>query len=140
MRVRDVLETCLYARDLGAAEAFYGGVLGLERIAAVEGRHVFFRCGGRVLLVFDPDRTRAPGGELPPHGTEGAGHVCFAVRSDELSAWREHLRRRGVGVEAEVTWPRGGASLYFRDPAGNSLELTTPRIWGIDAEPPSSLV
>jgi catechol 2,3-dioxygenase-like lactoylglutathione lyase family enzyme len=27
--------------------------------------------------------------------------------------------------------PRGGRSFYFRDPAGNSLELATPRIWGL---------
>jgi catechol 2,3-dioxygenase-like lactoylglutathione lyase family enzyme len=92
-----------------------------------------------VFLVFNPDRTAAPGGELPAHGTEGATHVCFAIRDDELGAWRDHLTRHGVAVEAEVDWPRGGRSLYFRDPAGNSIELTTPRIWGIDAEPPSSL-
>jgi catechol 2,3-dioxygenase-like lactoylglutathione lyase family enzyme len=138
MRAREVLETCLYARDLAAAEAFYGDVLGLERIMAVPCRHVFFRCGERVFLVFNPDRTRAPGGELPAHGSEGPGHVCFAARDDELPAWREHLGRHGVRVEAEVAWPRGGRSLYFRDPAGNSIELGTPRIWGIDREPPPS--
>jgi catechol 2,3-dioxygenase-like lactoylglutathione lyase family enzyme len=138
MRVREVLETCLYTRDLHAAEAFYRGVLGLERMVAVQGRHVFFRCGGRVFLVFNPDRTSAPGGELPPHGTAGATHVCFAVRDDEIPAWREHLRSHGIAVEAEVEWPRGGRSLYLRDPAGNSVELGTPRIWGIGDEPPSS--
>ena len=34
-------------------------------------------------------------------------------------------------IEQEVDWPRGGRSFYFRDPAGNSLELATPRIWGL---------
>lgn len=129
-RVREVLEACLYARDLAAAEAFYGGVLGLERIAGVEGRHVFFRCGARVVLVFHPDVTRAST-EVPPHGAEGAGHLAFAAHDDELPAWRAHLARHGVEVEAEVEWPCGGRSLYFRDPAGNSLELASPRIWGI---------
>lgn len=130
MRVREVLEVALYARDLDAAEAFYGEVLGLERIAAVPGRHVFFRCGARVVLVFHPDATRAST-ELPPHGAEGAGHVAFAARDDELPGWRAQLARHGVAVEAEVEWPRGGRSLYFRDPAGNSLELASPRIWGL---------
>jgi catechol 2,3-dioxygenase-like lactoylglutathione lyase family enzyme len=130
MRAREVLETALYARDLDAAEAFYGGVLGLERIVRVEGRHVFFRCGGRVVLVFHPDAARA-NTEIPPHGAEGPGHLAFAARDDELPAWRAHLARHGVEVEAEWEWPRGGRSLYFRDPAGNSLELASPRIWGL---------
>lgn len=130
IRAREVLEIAVYARDLAAAEAFYGGVLGLERITAAEGRHVFFRCGARVVLVFHPDVTRAST-EVPPHGAEGAGHLAFAARDDELPAWRAQLARHGVEVEAEVEWPRGGRSLYFRDPAGNSLELASPRIWGI---------
>lgn len=133
-RARAVLETCLYARDLGAAERFYTGVMGLERMSAVAGRHVFFRCGARVFLVFHPDETRKPGGELPPHGPDGAVHVCFAARESEIPAWRAHLRRHGVEVEAEHAWPRGGTSLYFRDPAGNCLEVASPRIWGIAEE------
>jgi predicted enzyme related to lactoylglutathione lyase len=39
-----------------------------------------------------------------------------------------------VAIEKIVDWPGGGRSLYFRDPAGNSLELATPRIWGIGEE------
>ena len=131
MRAREILETCLYAGDLDAAEAFYAGVLGLERIARVEGRHVFFRCGARVFLVFNPERTRE-GGEVPGHGAVGPGHVAFAVAADELDAWREHLRSRGVEVESDHAWPGGGRSLYLRDPAGNSVELGTPAIWGVD--------
>ena len=130
MRVREVLESALYAADLEAAERFYTEVLGLEVIARVAGRHVFFRCGARVVLVFDPARTRE-GGEVPGHGAEGPGHLAFAIAEDELDAWRGHLRARGVEIESDYAWPRGGRSLYFRDPAGNSLELGTPRIWGI---------
>jgi len=131
MRAREILETCLYARDLAAAEDFYSRVLGLERFARVEGRHVFFRCGARVFLVFNPEQTAA-GGEVPAHGASGAGHVCFAAAEAELDGWRPHLAALGVEVEAEVAWPRGGRSLYFRDPAGNSVEIGTPRIWGLD--------
>jgi catechol 2,3-dioxygenase-like lactoylglutathione lyase family enzyme len=35
-----------------------------------------------------------------------------------------------VEVEHEHAWPSGGRSLYFRDPAGNSLELITRGSWG----------
>lgn len=131
MRAREILETCVYARDLAAAEEFYTRVLGLERFARVEGRHVFFRCGARVFLVFNPEQTAA-GGDVPGHGAAGPGHVCFAAAEAELDRWRAHLAAQGVAVEAEVEWPRGGRSLYFRDPAGNSLEIGTPRLWGLD--------
>ena len=36
-----------------------------------------------------------------------------------------------VEIEHEEAWPRGGHSLYFRDPAGNSVELITPGVWGL---------
>jgi catechol 2,3-dioxygenase-like lactoylglutathione lyase family enzyme len=130
MRAREILETCLYADDLDAAEDFYARVLGLERIARVEGRHVFFRCGGRVFLVFNPTETAA-GGVIPGHGATGPGHACFAASDDELEGWRKHLRASGVEIEQEKEWPGGGRSLYFRDPAGNSVEIGTPAIWRI---------
>lgn len=133
MRARQILETCLYADDLDAAERFYSEVIGLERIARVEGRHVFFRCGSRVFLVFDPRRT-ADGGMVPGHGATGPGHACFAVAEDEVDGWRAHLRARGVAIEHEQEWPGGGRSIYLRDPAGNSIELGTPSIWRLTEE------
>lgn len=127
----DILETCLYADDVAAAADFYASVLGLPVTGRSEGRHVFLRCGARMLLLFDPSATERPGGDVPPHGARGPGHVAFAVHEGEIPRWRERLRELGVEIEREVSWPRGGASLYLRDPAGNSVELTTPGIWGI---------
>ena len=133
MRAREILEAVVYAADLEAAEAFYTDVLGLEPVGRVEGRHVFFRCGGRVFLVFDPAATI--GGErIPGHGASGPGHVCFAVTAGELEGWRAHLGAKGVEIEQEVEWPGGGQSIYFRDPAGNSEELGTPKIWALEDE------
>ena len=129
-----VLESAVYVDDLDAAEAFYGGRLGLERIGRVEGRHVFFRCGAGVVLVFNPAATEVvdPKATLavPPHGARGPGHLCFAAEPDGIDAWRGRLKDRGIAIESEVAWPWGGRSLYFRDPAGNSLEIAEARIWG----------
>lgn len=135
MKLNGVLETCLYAEDLKAAESFYGGVLGLELIAGEDGRHVFFRCGPGVLLIFNPrvtesDQTSVGGAKIPLHGARGSGHAAFAVSEEDLPAWKKRLLDSGVEIESEVSWPRGGSSFYFRDPAGNSLEVATPRIWG----------
>ncbi len=132
MQVNEILETCIYVNDLRAAESFYRDVLGLEQIGQQEGRHVFFRCGRQMFLVFDPAASSSTAGELPPHGAVGSVHVAFAVPADSLTAWRVQLESNGVEIEKTVEWPSGGRSLYFRDPAGNSLELATPGIWGID--------
>jgi catechol 2,3-dioxygenase-like lactoylglutathione lyase family enzyme len=131
-----ILESALYCDDLDLAEAFYGEVLGLERIAKAEGRHVFFRCGAGVLLLFDPEATKAPPAPdarlpVPPHGTRGEGHLCFRAEADEIERWKARLEAAGVAIEAEFEWPQGGRSIYFRDPAGNSIEFAEPRIWGL---------
>lgn len=131
-----ILESALYVTDLDASETFYGEVIGLERIAKVDGRHVFFRCGQGVLLLFDAEATKhAPPPDarlpVPPHGTVGQGHLCFAATASEIAAWKAELARRGVEVEADFEWPAGGRSIYLRDPSGNSIEFAEPRIWGL---------
>ena len=135
MTPEGVLETVLYAKDLAAAESFYRDVLGMEPFAKAAGRHLFYRCGNQVLLLFNPDATKVPpaAGALPvpPHGADGEGHVCFRASADELDAWRKALVAKGVAVEADFEWPGGGRSIYFRDPAGNCLEFAEPRIWGL---------
>lgn len=132
--VEAVVETAVYAADLDAAEAFYAGVLGLPVIGREPGRHVFFRAGAAgVLLVFDPATTAHRGGAFPPHGATGPGHFALGVQPETLADWRRHLTASGIEVEKEYTWPRGGHSLYFRDPAGNSVELVTPGVWGTPA-------
>ena len=132
MQLQHVLETCLYVDDLTAAEQFYTQVLGLAFVSRQEGRHVFLRCGQRMLLLFNPHESGKADSGFPPHGAIGPGHVAFAVRESDLAQWRERLETTGVTIEKTIDWPGGGRSLYFRDPAGNSLELATPRIWNID--------
>ena len=134
-----VLEAALYAGDLDAAEAFYGRVLGLERIARAGNRHVFFRAGGTILLVFNPDETERPGTNpalpVPPHGARGPGHLCFAATADALDRIARHLAASGVAIEADFRWPNGARSVYVRDPAGNSVEFAEPRLWAPRAGP-----
>lgn len=131
-----VLEAALYAEDLDAAEAFYGGVLGLEKLLRAGDRHVFFRAGSTVVLIFNPNETvkpPAPGSlPVPPHGARGPGHLCFSASAAEIGAWRERLMAAGVEIESDFEWPNGARSIYFRDPAGNSLEMAEPRLWFAD--------
>lgn len=130
-----ILESALYVTDLDAAERFYGETLGLTVIAKAEDRHVFFRCGDGVLLLFNAETTRNPPPRearlpVPPHGTTGEGHLCFSATAEEIDRWKACLEDKGIAVEADFEWPKGGRSIYFRDPSGNSIEFAEPRIWG----------
>ncbi len=136
MQPTAILESALYVDDLDAAERFYTGVLGLEVISKVDERHVFLRCGQGVLLLFNPERTVEPPAPdarfpVPPHSAKGEGHLCFRASETEIDAWKSRLTGQGIAIESEFTWPTGGRSIYFRDPAGNSLEFANPIIWDL---------
>jgi len=128
-----IVETALYVDDLPRAQAFYVGILG-ARVLLESGRLVALDLHGEsVLLLFQRGATltplETPGGTVPPHGATGVQHLAFAIDSSDVEAWASHLERSGVAVESRVKWPRGGESLYVRDPEGHSVELITPGLW-----------
>jgi catechol-2,3-dioxygenase len=126
----NIHETVLYATDLAAAMSFYQDVLGLSQIGEMSGRGLVFRVtDSAVLLIFDPTKTVIPGAGVPTHGATGAGHMAFTIPSGTLSDWRAHLAAKNIPIEMEVAWPRGGHSLYIRDPANNSIEFIAGRVW-----------
>jgi catechol 2,3-dioxygenase-like lactoylglutathione lyase family enzyme len=130
-----ILETALYVDDLDAAEAFYGELLGLERVLRAGDRHAFYRCGPGILLIFNRAETLKPPPDdalpVPPHGTAGPGHVCFRMEGPAIDRMAEKLNKAGIVIESDFRWPTGARSLYFRDPAGNSLECAEPRLWNL---------
>ncbi len=130
-----ILETALYVDDLDGAEAFYGTLLGLEKISRAGNRHIFFRCGPGILLIFNRTETIKPplpeALPVPTHGTTGAGHACFRVNAEAIDLIAEKLNKAGVSIESDFRWPNGARSIYFRDPAGNSLECAEPKLWNL---------
>jgi catechol 2,3-dioxygenase-like lactoylglutathione lyase family enzyme len=134
-RVNGVLETALYVDDLPRARHFYEGVLQLKPVFS-DHRLCAYDAGARsVLLLFkrgaSTETATLPGGTIPPHDGNGPLHIALAVSADELGHWEEHLTAQGVKIEGRTTWPRGGTSLYFRDPDGHLLELAAPGLWPI---------
>jgi catechol 2,3-dioxygenase-like lactoylglutathione lyase family enzyme len=128
------VESILYVADLDRAVAFYRDELGFEPLRGDPARFQAFRAGPQqVLLLFLRGGTLepvvVPGGIIPPHDGGGSHHIGFAVTTAAYHAWRDRLRDRGIAVESETHWERGGRSLYFRDPDGHLLELITPGIW-----------
>jgi catechol 2,3-dioxygenase-like lactoylglutathione lyase family enzyme len=129
--IQCLVETGIYADDLDQAERFYRDVLGLTVRGKEAGRHVFLQVGDRDLLLVFRTQTTIQGEHLPAHGAVGPGHFALGIAAGDLDAWRERLREHQVAIEHEEAWALGGRSLYFRDPAGNSVELITPGVWGL---------
>jgi len=128
--ITGVYETVLYAADVPAAAAFYAEALGLRLVDGPDELAAAFRLDdGGVLLIFDPARASRPGRPVPSHGASGAGHVAFSVETGDLASFAASLRGRGIEIEREIEWDRGGRSIYVRDPAGNSVELVEGDIW-----------
>jgi catechol 2,3-dioxygenase-like lactoylglutathione lyase family enzyme len=128
-----VLETSLYVDAFERACPFYEQVLGLNSIYR-DARLCAYDVGGRgVLLLFLRGAllapSRLPGGVVPPHDGRGPIHMAFSIAADALAPWEARLAEAGVAIESRVRWPRGGESIYFRDPDGHVLELATPGLW-----------
>ena len=108
------------------------GVFGFE-VMEGDDRFCAFRVGEDVLLLFTEDASAKPikiaGGVIPPHETRGVVHFALGIDATTLEVWRTRLVEQGVAIESEVTWERGGSSLYFRDPDDNLVELVTPGTW-----------
>jgi catechol 2,3-dioxygenase-like lactoylglutathione lyase family enzyme len=128
-----VLETVLYVDAFERACPFYEQVLGLNSIYRDE-RLCAYDVGTRgVLLLFlrghSLQTIRLPGGTIPPHDGSGPLHIAFSIAADALAAWEAKLADAGIAIEGRIKWPRGGESIYFRDPDGHLVELATPGLW-----------
>ena len=132
-RLGGVLETALYVDDLARARRFYEEVLGLKPVFADQRLCAFEGAPASMLLLFPRGKTLEtvvmPGGTIPPHDGHGPLHVAFGVARESLAAWEARLSAHAVAIEGRTEWPRGGTSVYFRDPDGHLLELATPGLW-----------
>jgi glyoxylase I family protein len=134
--------------DTSATTAFYDGLLGMELVAAVlddsipsTGEpipyfHSFFKMGdGSTIAFFEAPELPPPSAD--PHPAYATfRHFAMEVDSTELvDTWHEWLTSNDVDVLGPVD--HGIIySIYFRDPDGNRLEITTPTDpkWNDDAE------
>ncbi len=130
-----VLETSLYVEDLDRASRFYEETLGLTRIEGDDRFRAYGVAGRSGLLLFKRGASNRvaglPEGGLGPHDGRGPLHLAFSFSAEDLPAWEKLLVARGIAIETRIEWPRGGRSIYFRDPDNHSVELATPGIWSI---------
>lgn len=118
----------LEVRDLEGAERFYTSVLRMEVETRIGTEQVLLRCGSaRLALMRNP---RAPLRSEEQKRAEianpfGKGHLCFRTTEEAL---REALREwpsKGIPLHGPVDWG-DHTCLYFLDPEGNLLEISTP--------------
>ena len=132
-RLDDLKETSLYVDDLERASRFYREILGLETLFSDERLCALDVAGRHVLLLFlrgmSHEDMQLPGGMIPGHDSSGEIHVGFSIDREELPEWEAKFEAAGVSVVSRVRWPRGGESIYFRDPDNHLLELLTPGVW-----------
>ncbi|TDV64303.1 VOC family protein [Pseudomonas sp. LP_7_YM] len=134
-RLNRIIETALYVKDLKEAKDFYHGTLDLG-VMVESNVLVALNVGGlNTLLLFKRGASvqtkHLSGGEIPPHDAHGRIHVCFAIDAKDMGPWTERLAQAGVAIEGRTEWPKGGSSIYFRDPDENLIELLTPGCWPI---------
>jgi len=133
--VTGVVETCLYVDDLERATRFYEDVCEFKKLIGDERFSAMSVADRNVLLLFHKGATLesipTPGGTIPPHDGAGHTHVAFSIPAAAEADWQRRLEARGIAIESAVEWPRGGRSLYFRDPDAHLLELITPGCWSI---------
>lgn len=133
--VSGVLETSIYAEDLDRVARFYEELFEWESMYSDQRLRAYGVSQGSVLLLFRAGASRGevltPEGTIPGHDGIPGGHLAFAITAEEWEPWLRRLETRGVAVERIVRWPRGGQSMYFRDPEGNLVELATPGLWSV---------
>jgi catechol 2,3-dioxygenase-like lactoylglutathione lyase family enzyme len=128
--IAGILETALYYAHSARDETlrFYDETLGLRRVAGWDDGTAY-RLGPGLLLLFDCDRVAQREGPVADHGAEGRGHVCLVAQSGRYDALRERVASRGIEITHDHEWSAGKRSFYFKDPAGNLLEVADSDLW-----------
>ena len=104
--------------DLDRSERFYREVLGLERVHEEWDPPRVLASGGSGMALFPAGMHE---GDIP--GTSGIVHFAFRVDRAAFETAQTELSERGI--EFRFSDHGLAQSIYFDDPDGHKLELTT---------------
>jgi catechol 2,3-dioxygenase-like lactoylglutathione lyase family enzyme len=130
LRITGLHHVTLLCADVDRSAAFYRDLLGMRLVERSRNpddpnaEHLQFGGDGvtggtMVTCMAYPDLEEGSVGRGSTH------HFALAVESDdELAAWRDYLRSRGVDV-TDVHDRGRFRSIYLRDPDGHLVEIAT---------------
>jgi catechol 2,3-dioxygenase-like lactoylglutathione lyase family enzyme len=123
MNIQGIDHVALAVRDVERSARWYHEVLGLERRFADkwDGVPTFIGAGDTALALF-PVAGSSP---KPPPDRDviAMRHLAFRVDAANFRQARAELERRGIAVEYQDH--EVSHSIYFEDPDGHQLEITT---------------
>jgi catechol 2,3-dioxygenase-like lactoylglutathione lyase family enzyme len=124
MRIEVLDHLVLTVADIDRTRDFYERVLGMETVVFGEGRHAL-AFGTQKINLHEAGRELEPKAAVP---TPGSADLCF-LTNVSVSEVVEHLEANSVEI-IEGPVRRMGAtgpimSVYFRDPDGNLLEVSS---------------
>ncbi|MBA2595294.1 MAG: VOC family protein [Chloroflexota bacterium] len=130
IQIDGLAEVVLNVRNAARAVAFYGDLLGLERISPLEQPGpIFFRAGQATdripsLVVLVP--LSADAGEFAQPRT--LHHLALTVRAETFEEARAALTAAGVEVRDGTHPVLAVRTMYVSDPDGNEVELIAPEL------------
>jgi catechol 2,3-dioxygenase-like lactoylglutathione lyase family enzyme len=124
MRIERLDHLVLTVRDIAATCDFYSTVLGMQVVTFGAGRKAL-AFGQQKFNLHEAGREFEPKADRP---TPGSADLCL-IADGPLNEVIDHLRTCGVSI-LEGPVPRTGAlgpiaSVYFRDPDHNLIEVST---------------
>ncbi len=111
------------AADVERSRRFYAEVLGLERAHEAWDVPIVMAAEGTGVAIFSRDRHPSPTPEDAEPPATRILHIAFRVDREGFERARAELAERGLEVvfsDHDISH-----SIYFDDPDGHKLELTT---------------
>ncbi|MGH7600309.1 MAG: VOC family protein [bacterium] len=123
IKIDHIDHVALAVKNLEHSRKWYQEVLGLERrYEEAWGEVPTMMCVGNTCIALFPTKTQEPK-PAPDYDTIAMRHLAFRVSRKNFEQAQVELRNRGIAFEFQDH--DIAHSIYFSDPDGHRLELTT---------------